>query len=140
MPRPTFGLLRLPPHEELMDDVVYVLAAVIGMEVLDAERKQLECRLQCGLHAFLADLLHGDDHLPLCHLVHEIYVIDALILAEIPLMNGIHPEEARSPVRFRFPALSDIPLRSLRFLDRERFFPVPVMLTQTVDLRRGNTA
>jgi hypothetical protein len=132
-------LLGLPPHEELMHRVVDVLTAVVTVEIPDPERKQREYLCNGRFHAFFLDGFHSHNDLPLRHLIHEVDVVDALLLAEISLMHRVYAEEAGSSRRLRLPPLPDGTIRALRLLDGECFFLVAAMLTQAVHLCGGDT-
>src|SRR3989338_9416820 len=54
-----------------------------------------------------ADPFNTPNEFPLCHLVHEIDVIDPLLLVLIPLVHGIHPNIAWFAIWEGFPAFSD---------------------------------
>ncbi len=137
-PRSPLGLLRLPPLQELAHHVVDELRTVVAVEVLDAKRHERECFLQRRFHAGLDELFHGQNDLPLRHLIDVVDVVDALLPAKISLMHGVHPKETGSARRLRFSAFPDRSLHRNSLLDVQGFFAVTAVLPQIVEAGDGN--
>ena len=114
------GLPDVQLLQKTRDGVVDVLGPVVRVKVFDAEREEKERDHQHLFEDGFRDLFDGNHDLPLRHLVDEVDVVNALLLAQITLVDGVDSDETGHAVRSRFASLPNGHLGGFRLLDGDR--------------------
>ena len=94
-----FGLFDQQLVQQTGDDPVDELAAVVGMETENAERKLPDHGAEHGFQPGFADALGGGHDLPLRDLIDGVDVVDALAGGRIALVHGVHAQVAGLALR-----------------------------------------
>ena len=103
--RSALGELHQQRLQHVVDGVVDVLRPVVEMSATYGERKLVKHRFQYGFQALRVDARCAAHRLELCHRIHRIDVVHALLALPVALMNRIHAQESRTAIRLRSPPL-----------------------------------
>lgn len=118
--------------------VVDVLAAVVGVVVLNDEGEERKNDFQSFFHTSFRNLRYSNHQFPLCHFVDKVDVVDTLPSALVPLVDCVDTDESRLSIGLRFAPDADWNIHGLRLLDCQCILNVGTGGAQVVDVRDGD--
>lgn len=130
----TFGLCYVEFVEEVCYGIIDEFRAIVWVEIYDDKGEVGESHPEYWKKIGFTDTFDRYSDFPLCHLIHEIDVVDTFLSIQITLMNRINPDESRRSIGTRFCSCTNGNLGTLCAGNIQSITEIHFCSSQTVEM------